>query len=91
MIKANYDPKTGKVIAFNKDIEPYIEITEEARKQPLPNKYSWYAVENNQFIIKSRTPTALQTMYDALNQGQRKKILKNEKVKILFERYGVEV
>ena len=34
---------------------------------------------------------ALQTMYDALNQGQRKKILKNEKVKILFERYGVEV
>ena len=35
--------------------------------------------------------TALQTMYNALNQGQRKKILKNEKVKILFERYGVEV
>lgn len=58
MIKVNYDPKTGKVIAFNKDIEPYIEITEEARKQPLPNKYSWYAVENNQFVIKSRTPTA---------------------------------
>ena len=58
MIKVNYDPKTGKVIAFNKDIEPYIEITEEARKQPLPNKYSWYAVENNKFIIKSRTPTA---------------------------------
>ena len=58
MIKVNYDPKTGKVIAFNKDIEPYIEITEEARKQPLPNKYSWYAVENNNFVIKSRTPTA---------------------------------
>lgn len=35
--------------------------------------------------------TALQTMYNALNQGQRKKILKNEKVKALFERYGVEV
>ena len=34
---------------------------------------------------------ALQTMYNALNQGQRKKILKNEKVKTLFERYGVEV
>ena len=58
MIKVNYDPKTGKVIAFGKDIEPYIEITEEARKQPLPNKYSWYAVENNKFVIKSRTPTA---------------------------------
>ena len=35
--------------------------------------------------------TALETMYNALNQGQRKKILKNEKVKTLFERYGVEV
>ena len=35
--------------------------------------------------------TALQTMYNALNQGQRKKILKDEKVKTLFERYGVEV
>lgn len=35
--------------------------------------------------------TALQTMYNALNQGQRKKILKNEKVKALFERYSVEV
>ena len=35
--------------------------------------------------------TALQTMYNALNQGQRKKILKNEKVRTLFERYGVEV
>ena len=34
---------------------------------------------------------ALQTMYNALNQGQQKKILKNEKVKTLFERYGVEV
>ena len=34
--------------------------------------------------------TALQTVYDALNQGQRKKIVKNEKVKALFDRYGVE-
>ena len=33
--------------------------------------------------------TALQTMYDALNQGQRKKIVKNEKVKALFDRYSV--
>ena len=35
--------------------------------------------------------TALQTMYNALNQGQQKKILKDKKVKALFERYGVEV
>lgn len=33
--------------------------------------------------------TALQTMYDALNHGQQKKILKDEKVKALFDRYGV--
>lgn len=34
---------------------------------------------------------ALQTVYDALNQGQQKKILKDETVAELFERYGVEV
>ena len=28
-------------------------------------------------------------MYDALNKGQQKKIVKNEKVKALFDRYGV--
>ena len=32
---------------------------------------------------------ALQTVYDALNQGQQKKILKDEKVKSLFDLYGV--
>lgn len=40
--------------------------------------------------VKTETKTALQTMYDALNPGQQKKILKNEKVKTLFDRYGVE-
>ena len=39
---------------------------------------------------KSETKTALQTLYDALNQGQRKKVLKNPEVKELFDRYGVE-
>lgn len=34
--------------------------------------------------------SALQTMYDALNQGQQKKIVKDEAVKALFDRYGVE-
>lgn len=41
--------------------------------------------------VKNETKEALQTMYDALNQGQQKKILKDEKVAALFERYGVEV
>ena len=40
--------------------------------------------------VKEETRNALQTMYDALNSGQQKKILKDEKVKALFDRYGVE-
>lgn len=32
---------------------------------------------------------ALQTVYDALNQGQQKQLLKDEKVKKLFDRYGI--
>lgn len=39
---------------------------------------------------KTETKTALQTVYNALNQGQRKKIVKDEKVKALFDLYGVE-
>ena len=39
--------------------------------------------------VKTETKTALQTMYDALNQGQQKKIVKDEAVKALFDRYGV--
>ena len=40
--------------------------------------------------VKTETKDALQTMYDALNQGQQKKIAKDEQVKALFDRYGVE-
>ena len=39
--------------------------------------------------VYTETKDALQTVYDALNQGQQKKILKNEEVKALFDRYGV--
>ena len=39
---------------------------------------------------KEKTKTALQTVYDSLNQGQQKKIVKDEKVKALFDLYGVE-
>lgn len=41
--------------------------------------------------VHTETKEALQTVYDALNQGQQKKILKDEAVKALFERYGVVV
>lgn len=39
---------------------------------------------------KTETKNALQTVYDALNQGQQKKIVKDEAVKALFDLYGVE-
>lgn len=39
---------------------------------------------------KEKTKTALQTVYDALNQGQQNKLLKDETVKALFDLYGVE-
>ena len=38
---------------------------------------------------KTETKIALQTVYNSLNQGQQKKILKNEEVKKLFDLYGV--
>lgn len=38
---------------------------------------------------KSEFRDILQTVYDALNQGQQKKILKDEKVKAFFDLYGV--
>ena len=39
---------------------------------------------------KNETKEALQIVYDSLNQGQQKKILKEDKVKALFDLYGVE-
>lgn len=39
----------------------------------------------------NETREALQTVYDALNPGQRRQIVKDERVKALFERYHVEV
>lgn len=39
---------------------------------------------------KAETKSALQTVYDALNQGQQKKIVKDEAVKALFDLYGVQ-
>lgn len=47
-------------------------------------------LQENVDKTKSETKTALQTIYDALNQGQQKKVVKNPEVKALFDRYGVE-
>ena len=73
MIKVNYDEVTGKVIAFGKDIAPYIEITEEERKQPLPDKYSHYAVVDGKFTIVTRKPTEEEVAKD-------KEIAKNKRL-----------
>jgi hypothetical protein len=39
---------------------------------------------------KEETKEALQTVYNELNNGQQKKLLKSEAVKALFDRYDVE-
>lgn len=39
---------------------------------------------------KTETKNALQTVYDSLNNGQQKQIVKNESVKALFDLYGVD-
>ena len=39
---------------------------------------------------KEETREALQTVYDALNHGQQKQIIKNEAVRIICDRFGVE-
>lgn len=40
-------------------------------------------------LVYDDTQAALQLVYDSLNQGQQQKLLKDEKVKNLFDHYGV--
>lgn len=37
----------------------------------------------------NETHDSLQMVWDATNKGQRNKLLKNEKIKALFERYNI--
>ena len=39
----------------------------------------------------NETKEALQTVYDELNQGQQKKIMKKENIVKLFERYCINI
>ena len=48
-------------------------------------------LKNNVKTVQDTTHDALQTVYDALNQGQKKKIIKEAGVKELFDRYKVEL
>ena len=49
-----------------------------------------HELETKTDAVVNETRLALQTVYDSLNQGQQKKILKEEAVKTLFDRYGVD-
>lgn len=40
--------------------------------------------------VISETKNAIETIYNALNRGQRKQIVKNESVKKLFDQYKVD-
>lgn len=40
-------------------------------------------------VVAADTKDALQLVYDSLNHGQQQKLMKDEQVKALFERYGV--
>ncbi|MBQ8249068.1 MAG: hypothetical protein IJY93_04200 [Clostridia bacterium] len=39
---------------------------------------------------KGEAREALQAVYDEHNHGQKKKLVKNERVKAIFDRFGVE-
>lgn len=40
--------------------------------------------------LKNETKYALQTLFDYINKGQRKQLVKKEEIRTLFDRYGVE-
>jgi hypothetical protein len=39
---------------------------------------------------KKKVQEAFQTVYDGHNEGQKKKLLKNETIKEIFDTYGVK-
>lgn len=41
-------------------------------------------------VYNAEIKAALQAVYDDLNQGQRKKLLRNPVIRAMFERYGVK-
>lgn len=67
MIKINYNPDTGRVIGFNLNTPHYITLDVDPR-QPLPDKYSYYAVIDGQFCIRRRSPTAEEDKADKIAQ-----------------------
>ncbi len=52
----------------------------------MSDKGKWTAAAET---ATAETRAALQTVYDNLNQGQQKKLLRSPEVKALFDRYAV--
>ena len=50
-----------------------------------------YELKQKTEAVMNETKDALQLVYDELNNGQQKKLLKNEKIVELFERYKVDI
>ena len=46
-------------------------------------------LQENVKAVKNETKAALQLVYNSMNQGQRKKLIKNEEVKRILKFYGV--
>lgn len=46
-------------------------------------------LQENVSKTKSETKSALQLIYDSLNQGQQKKLIKNKEIKKLLIFYGI--
>ena len=67
MIKINYNPDTGRVIGLNLNTPHYITLDVDPR-QPLPDKYSYYAVIDGQFCIRRREPTQEEDKADKIAQ-----------------------
>lgn len=42
-------------------------------------------------VYNTEVKAALQAVYNDLNQGQQKKLLRNPAIRAMFERYGVEI
>ncbi len=47
-------------------------------------------LRNRVIAYNAEIKAALQTVLDELNQGQRKKLLRNPAIRAMFERYGIE-
>lgn len=67
MIKINYNPDTSRVIGFNLNTPHFISVDVDPR-QPLPDKYSYYAVIDGHFCIRRRSPTQDEEKADKIAQ-----------------------